>query len=133
MLVKLNSVFDQVMENFLYNSLINPENKEMYIKTMSFETLEKLISGDDDERVAVVWRAIHRAIEHITKLDQEQAEKEEQEKLDMLALESIPLKYVNPNACPRCGYEYANGYKVCPNCACDMEVDKKEKIWYNKV
>lgn len=121
MLVKLNSVFDQVMENFLYNSLINPNNKEMYIKTMSFETLEKLVSGDDDERVAIVWRAIHRAIEHITKLDQEQAEKEEQEKLDRLALESIPLEYVNPNACPQCGYNYASGYKVCPNCACDIK------------
>ena len=128
MLVKLESVFDTVMENFLYNSLINPNNKEMYIKTMSFETLEKLVSGDDDERVAIVWRAIHRAIEHITKQEQEQAEIKEQERLDMLALVPIPLQLINPNACPQCGYDYARGYRVCPNCACDMEVDKKEKI-----
>ena len=57
----LGNLVDKVAKDFLVASLTNKDNKEMYLKSMPIEDLEKLFPDTEDDTLETVWKAIHEA------------------------------------------------------------------------
>lgn len=96
---KLNNSIDNVFKNLMVRCMLNPDNKDFYIGTLTIERVEEILTNfNDPEFTELFWSAFEIA----------QAELNCQ----ILAVKHGQTLYV----CPECHcLDYVPGAK-CPNC-----------------
>ena len=100
MLEKMN--FKKVFVDLTVKSMVNPDNKDFYIKKLSLEQVKNLLTDTDDDLVDCFWTAFTIACGI----------------LDMpLPFPEVP--YVDEDefdTCPECGCRHYIVGVACPNC-----------------
>ena len=105
-MVHISKPLDTVMTDILVTAMLNPENPDFYIGTLTLDKVQSLFAEMDNpstNTVSLFWKAFHIAS---AKYKEQQAE-----------LEHL-IEFANAH-CPECGCSPNLGYTSgvrCPNC-----------------
>lgn len=93
--------FKKIFEDLTIKSMLNNNNKDLYIENITIETVEKMLTGADDELVDCFWTAFNFTHSYMFH-DYELAVYQDY--------------HFREQACPECGcLNYVEGV-ACPNC-----------------
>lgn len=110
---------DQVMVNFLVRAMLNPNNKDFYIKNLTLHNIAEMFTAMNNrghDISDVFWTAYD--IAEGTYLQQKYLERKANEEQDLVqeCLDACVAKQNNVTYCPECGcLDFVPGVK-CPNC-----------------
>lgn len=111
---------DEVLTDLLVRCMLNPNNKDFYIGTLTLDRVKQYFAEMPQEDISVAsvfWSAYHIAETEYLK-QQKEASEEEETFVDALIdfFEEHPTPH---KCCPECGCPTALGYISgikCPNC-----------------
>ena len=99
-----NLNYKNIFIDLTVRSMLNAENEQLYINNLSIATVEKMLTGVDDELVECFWTAFERAHTWVV-LENVYYEESIQEELNDLKL-----------GCPECNCMHYQSGVACPNC-----------------
>jgi hypothetical protein len=109
-MIHISESLDKVMIDITVRAMLNPDNPDFYIGSLTLDKLKSLFVEMNDTSISAIdifWKAFHIA----------SAKYKEKERVFKKELEEI-LTF-NSSSCPNCGCSEPLGYKPglrCPNC-----------------
>ena len=111
----MKQTLESVLTNITVRCMLNPENADFYIGTLTLEKIERLFVDMKDTDISTVfWKAYAIARAKYA---------EQQVKIpatDVISVDEYAIDYtVDEDCCPECGCTTSSGYVIgvrCPNC-----------------